>query len=117
MAMMEEPEATGHLIDAEPILFLGCSNGEVLALAGAGLVAGMAIGLVVALLSGLGLLVLPFLIIVPVAFIYLGGKRLGKAKEGKPNGYYDRLLATKLSQWGIGKKSYINRPGYWSVRR
>ena len=116
MSVKEEPEATGHLIDAEPILFLGCSNGEVLALAGAGLVVGFAVGFVIALLSGIWLLVLPFLIILPVAFIYQGGKRLGKAKEGKPNGYYNRLLVTYLSQWGIGK-SFINRPGYWSVRR
>ena len=113
---MQEQETTAHLIDTEPMLFLGCSNGEILALAGVGFLVGLAIGLVVALLSGIGLLMLPFLIIVPVILIYWGGKRLGKAKEGKPNGYYDRLLATQLNRWGIGK-SFINRPGYWSVRR
>ena len=113
---MQEPEATAHLIDTEPMLFLGCSNGEILAFAGVGLVVGLIVGFVIALLSGFWLLVLPFLILLPVACIYLGGKRLGKAKEGKPNGYYDRLLATQLNRWGIGK-SIINRPGYWSVRR
>ena len=48
--------------------------------------------------------------------IYQGGKRLGKAKEGKPNGYYDRLLAAQLNQWGLGKTT-INRVGSWGIRR
>ncbi len=113
---MPEQETTAHLIDSEPMLFLGCNNGEILALAGVGFMVGLAIGLAVSLLSGIGLLTLPFLIIVPVILVYWGGRRLGKAKEGKPNGYYDRLLATYLNRWGIGK-AFINRPGYWSVRR
>ncbi|MEN8168380.1 MAG: DUF3487 family protein [Pseudomonadota bacterium] len=113
---MEEPENTAHLIDVEPVLFLGCNNREILGLAGLGFVAGLAIGLTLAILTGIGLLVLPPLIILPVLFIYQGGKRLGKAKEGKPSGYYDRLLAAQLNQYGIGK-AYINRAGYWRVRR
>ena len=113
---MEEPEVTAHLIDAEPILFLGCSSSEILGLAGLGFIAGLVFGLLVALLSGMWLLVLPFLILFPVVFIYWGGKRLGKAKEGMPSGYYDRLLATQLAQFGFGE-GYINRVGHWRIRR
>jgi conjugative transfer region protein (TIGR03750 family) len=113
---MEEPENTAHLIDAEPILFLGCSSSEILGLAALGFAVGLVFGLFVALLSGIGLLVLPFLILFPVVFIYRGGKRLGKAKEGKPSGYYDRLLATQLAQFGFGE-GYINRTGHWRIRR
>lgn len=113
---MEEPENTAHLIDVEPVLFLGCSNREILGLAGLGFLFGLVVGLLVALLSGVGLLVLPFLILFPVVFIYQGGKRLGKAKEGKPSGYYDRLLATQLNQFGLGK-AYVNRAGDWRIRR
>ncbi len=113
---MEEPENTAHLIDVEPVLFLGCSNREILGLAGLGFVAGLLLGLFVALLTGIGLLVLPFLILFPVVSIYQGGKRLGKAKEGKPSGYYDRLLATRLNQFGLGK-AYVSRAGDWRIRR
>jgi conjugative transfer region protein (TIGR03750 family) len=113
---MEEPENTAHLIDVEPVLFLGCSNREILGLAVLGFVAGLGVGLIVAILAGIWLLVLPFLILFPVVSIYQGGKRLGKAKEGKPSGYYDRLLAAQLNQFGIGN-SYISRAGYWRVRR
>lgn len=114
--MKEAPEETAHLIDSEPILFLGCSSSEVLALAGAGFVMGLCIGGVVAMLSGIWLLVLPFLILVPVVSIYKGGTRLGKAKEGKPAGYYDRLIVTRLNALGVGN-SVITRAGHWRNRR
>ena len=74
-------------------------------------------GLLAGLLSGVWLLVLPFLIIIPVIVIYLGGKRLGKAKEGKPIGYYDRLISLRKAQYGLGKAPFVIRAGYWSVRR
>ena len=113
---MAEPENTAHLIDTEPVLFLGCSNREILGLAGLGFLIGLGLGLLVALVTGLWLLVLPFLILFPVVAIYQGGKRLGKAKEGKPSGYYDRLLATQLNQFGLGK-TFVCRAGYWRIRR
>jgi len=114
--MKEASEETAHLIDSEPILFLGCSSSEVLALAGAGFVMGLCIGGVVAMLSGIWLLVLPFLILVPVVTIYKGGRRLGKAKEGKPTGYYDRLIVARLNALGVGS-SFVTRAGHWRNRR
>lgn len=114
--MAEAREDIAHLIDSEPILFLGCGNQEILTLAGIGFIAGLLLGLVVALLSGIYLLVLPFLILMPIVAIYFGGKRLGKAKEGKPNGYYNRMIATKLNAIGIGN-AFVIRAGHWKNRR
>ena len=114
--MNEAPEDTAHLIDSEPILFLGCNSGEILTLAGLGFVIGLILGVVMALLTGLGLLVLPLLILLPIVAIYVGGKRLGKAKEGKPNGYYDRWIATKLNALGIGN-AFVVRTGHWRNSR
>ncbi|MEW8048425.1 MAG: DUF3487 family protein [Candidatus Thiodiazotropha sp.] len=113
---MAVQEDTAHLIDTEPVLFLGCSSSEILTLAGLGFVIGLMIGGLIALFVGIWLLVLPFLILIPVIAIYYGGKRLGKAKEGKPNGYFDRLIAHRLNMIGL-RNALVVRAGYWRNTR
>ena len=114
--MKEALEDTADLIDSEPILFLGCSSGEILTLSGLGFMVGLVIGLIIAIITGIGLLALPFLILLPIVAIYYGGQRLGKAKEGKPSGYYDRLISIKLNALGLGN-SFVIRTGHWRNRR
>jgi conjugative transfer region protein (TIGR03750 family) len=120
--MKEASEQTADLIDLEPVLFLGCNNSEIQALALFGLFFGLLVGVIVVILTGVGLLVLPFLILGPMIIIYKGGKYLGKAKEGKPSGYYDRLIAVRFSALGISlpflsSYSLVTRAGYWRNRR
>jgi conjugative transfer region protein (TIGR03750 family) len=118
----EVPEDTADLIDSEPVLFLNCTSSEIQVLAIVGVIIGFAIGSIVALLTGTVFLVLPFLLLFPMISIYKGGKQLGKAKEGKPNGYYDRLISTRMSRLGIRVPFLINNhivtyTGYWRNRR
>jgi conjugative transfer region protein (TIGR03750 family) len=120
--MDEIQEQTADQIDSEPVLFLGCNSSEIQSLAVVGFVIGIAFGLVVALLTGIFVLVLPFLILFPMITIYKGGKYLGKAKEGKPNNYYDRLIATRLSALGLrlpplSRNAVVTFTGYWRNRR
>jgi conjugative transfer region protein (TIGR03750 family) len=114
--MEDIPEDTANLIDAEPVLFLGCNNSEIMNLAGIGFLIGLFVGIVISVLIGIGILVLPFLIVVPMLTIYFGGKRLGKAKEGKPDGFYGRMIASKLNAMGFGN-SFVTRSGYWRNTR
>jgi conjugative transfer region protein (TIGR03750 family) len=120
---MEEQEGTAHHIDVEPTLFLGCGSSELLTLAVVGAVVGIVFGILVAILTGVFLLVLPFPVLVAMIAVYSGGKRLGKAKEGKPDGYYDRLIATKFATVPVISKvlgfngKYVIRTGHWRNRR
>ncbi|MEW8139168.1 MAG: DUF3487 family protein [Candidatus Thiodiazotropha endolucinida] len=110
------PENTANLLDTEPMLVLGCNNSEILNLAIAGFLAGLFFGSIVAIVFWVGFLVLPFLFIGPMLAIYFGGTYLGKAKEGKPDGYFDRLIVSKLNAMGIGE-SFVTRAGFWRNTR
>ena len=37
-------------------------------------------------------------------------------KEGKPEGYYGKIILSWLSDLGI-LKLFINRDGFWSIRK
>jgi len=109
-------ESTANLIDTEPMLVLGCSGKEMISLAGAGAVAGLVIGIILSIITGFWIFVLIPTILISAGTVYFGGKKLGKAKEGRPDGYFNRLLSTKLTKIGFSK-NYVLRTGYWRVRR
>jgi conjugative transfer region protein (TIGR03750 family) len=111
-----ESEDTAHLLDAEPPLFLGCSASDFTTLAGAGFAMGTVLGIIAWILSGIWLLILPCMLVMPMIVIFVGGKKLGKAKEGKPEGYYERMLAVTLKRFGLNK-DLVTHVGYWRNRR
>lgn len=107
---------TAHLIDVEPVMILGCSNYEIMALGAVGFAAALLLGLLVLAPFGFWLLAFPLAILAALATIYFGGKKLGKAKEGKPNGYFNRVLRMKLARFGA-KDAYVRHDGFWRIRR
>ncbi|MCF6256154.1 MAG: TIGR03750 family conjugal transfer protein [Gammaproteobacteria bacterium] len=113
---MDKKDDTAHLIDTEPVLLLGCNNIEIFSLGALGFIFSLVVGIVLLMPFGMSFLALPFSFLIALATIYFGGRRLGKAKEGKPDGYYNRYLRMKLSSLGIKKANYVNA-GYWRIRR
>ena len=107
---------TAHLLDSQPILFLGCSAEEIMVLGMLGIVAGLVAGIVLAIITGIWLLIIPFPIIGLALFIFKGGKKLGKAKEGFPEGYVGRAINIWMCEHGMSKK-FVVRHGYWRIRR
>lgn len=113
---MDTKDDTAHLIDTEPVLLLGCNSIEILTLGLTGFVVELVFGVILLSPFGLWYLAVPFGFFSALAAIFFGGKRLGKAKEGKPDGYYNRLLSGKLASMGL-RKGIITRTGYWRNRR
>jgi conjugative transfer region protein (TIGR03750 family) len=109
-------DTTAHLIDVEPVMILGCSNYEIMVLGAVGFSAALLLGLLLLAPFGLWLLSLPVAILSALGSIYFGGKKLGKAKEGKPNGYFNRALRMWLARYGL-RNAYVRHQGYWRIRR
>ncbi len=114
--MERETEDTAHLIDTEPVLILGCGSVEIMTLGGVGFVTGFVLGLILLSPFGFWFLSIPSGLLFALATVIVGGRRLGKAKEGKPDGYYNRYLIMKLSKVGM-KGSFITHTGQWRIRR
>jgi len=114
---MNKKDDTAHLIDTEPVLLLGCSGIEIMFLGAAGFVIALVVGVIVLSPFGMWFLAIPFGFLVALMVIVFGGRRLGKAKEGKPDGYYNRYLRMKLSRVGIMKGTFVTYTGNWRIRR
>ena len=109
-------DVTAHLIDVEPVLILGCNNFEIKVLGAVGFAAALLLSLLLLTPFGLWLLAVPMAILTALGSVYFGGKKLGKAKEGKPNGYFNRALRVQLARFGW-KSSFVQHKGFWRIRR
>ncbi len=89
MALLKD---TAHRIDKEPVLFLGCSGTEIFSLAFLGAIVGVLLGIIIGFISGWWFLILPAIFMGAFAGVYKGGKILMHKKEGKPEGYYGKLI-------------------------
>lgn len=85
-------------------------------LGGGGFLVGLILGLILLSPFGFWFLSVPLGLLFALATVILGGRRLGKAKEGKPDGYFNRYLRMKMSRFGI-KSSFITYTGLWRIRR
>lgn len=109
-------KSTAQRIDREPVLFLGCSASEILALVGAGTFAGFTLGFIAGFLTGLWFLIIPCMFLGSFIGVWKGGSRLMHAKEGKPDGYYGKFIFSWMAEHGL-VKNYIKHNGYWRIRK
>lgn len=103
-------------IDKDPVLFLGCSGTEIGALVLLGGISGIILGIIVAFVTGTWFLILPSIFICAFLAVLKGGRSMMYKKEGKPEGYYGRLILSWLSDKGLNKL-FIKRSGYWGIRK
>ena len=113
MALLKD---TAHRIDKEPVLFLGCSGTEIFTLAIVGATSGLLLGVIVGIITSWWFLVLPCLFIGAFIGVYKGGKIMMHKKEGKPEGYYGKIILSWLSDQGI-LNLFIKHNGFWSIRK
>jgi conjugative transfer region protein (TIGR03750 family) len=113
MALLKD---TAHRIDKEPVLFLGCSGTEIFTLTFIGALLGVLLGVVIGFFTGWWFLILPAIFIGSFVGVYKGGKIMQQKKEGKPEGYYGKVILSFLSDQGL-YALFVNRNGYWSIRK
>ena len=113
MAIVQD---TAHRIDRAPVIFLGCSGAELGSLAAVGAMAGLLIGLVIAIATGQWMTVILSIVVCMVIGVYYGGKTVMRKKENKPEGYYGRIVLYWLARQGLNRR-YHHRSGWWGIRR
>ncbi len=115
-------EDTAHLIDVEPVLILGCSGIELMGLAAVSFAGSLFVWLLVLAPFGFWVIAIPMALLTALGTVYFGGRALGKEKEGRPDGYFSRLINSRLGRIGsrlgrIGIGGVISHTGYWGIRR
>ncbi len=117
--------ATVNMLDNEPIIFLGCSQGEFFSILVFSFIFWVITLLIIFLTFIDALLiaiVIPFvlsiLLVIPTCFIAC--KHVEKSKRGRPDGYYSlqvKLLIDTLMSLLGAKRKFCKFTGNWSKSR
>ncbi len=104
-------------LNAEPSIFRGCSLSELMMLAITGAIVWIPFWLIVCgllgyLMMGVGVGVLSI-----IAWVFVGGTLLQKAKRGRPMGYYQLRIRLLLEDRGLIKTGFIRQSHIWDVGR
>lgn len=110
-------ELLPNRLNAEPSIFRGCSLSELMLLALSGAVVWIPFWLIVCgllgyLMMGVGVGVLSI-----IAWVFVGGTLLQKAKRGRPIGYYHLRIRLMLEDRGLRKARFIRKTQVWDVGR
>jgi len=115
--MESSTETLADRLNQEPVIFRGSTNSElgvillcaVLFWVPVGLILGAIMGAVV---MGLGLSTLGVLLT-----IIFGSTFFQRIKRGRPDNYYQHLVAIKISRLGLRKSPLVLRGGDWDLGR
>lgn len=108
---------TGDFINEEPIVFKGLTDGEVKSVFLAALVVGAPIGVVVALLIGIPMLIIVFVLLFPIIAVWFIAGFMEKARRGKPAGYVEHALHILLVGKRLVKPQFICESYKWGLGR
>ena len=121
MSDMEEAKFTdsftGDVVNDEPIVFKGLTDGEVKMVFILALFIGAPIGVLVALLLGQPMLIIVFILLFPIVAVFFIADKVGKARRGKPPGYVEQTLSIKLSKTSLRSSDYISQSMRWGLGR
>lgn len=117
--------ATGHFLDNEPVIFLGCSQGELFATVFLSYTFWLLVLLIIFITFIDDMVVaiaLPcvFALILMIPTFMLACKSIAKNKRGKPNGYFSLQIKLTVDSMKalLGVRPKFNRfTGIWSKSR
>jgi conjugative transfer region protein (TIGR03750 family) len=113
----ERQRLVAEHLNAEPLLFRGCTYSELGLIAVLSVLVWLPLSLLIAgmigkLSMGLGVTTLGV-----IGTVYMLANLLQRVKRGHPEGYYQQRLAMWLHDRGLRDSGYIRRTGGWSIGR
>lgn len=104
-------------LNADPVVFRGMTNREVLFLAGSGLAIWMPISFLIAWLVGFPVFGLAGGLVLMIAQIWFASLYLMRAKRGKPEGYHLEAILIALQKFGVANCGATLYSGPWDIVR
>jgi len=104
-------------LNAEPVVFRGLTNREIIGLAGFGLLLWMPVCAFIGFLLGNAVLGMPMGVVVMLLQVYIASIFLTRFKRGRPDNFHMDALAVWLQQKGIKSSGLLLYSGPWDVVR
>ena len=115
---MEVPtETLADRLNQEPVIFRGSTSSELGLMLWLATMFWLPFGLVLAALIGAVVMGLGIAMLGVLVTILFGSTLFQRIKRGRPDNYYQHLIAIKLSRLGLRKTRLILKDGVWDLGR
>jgi len=115
--MSDPQEILADRLNAEPVIFRGCSSSELGMIVGVAVVLWLPLSLLLAWL--LGAITMGFGIagVGVVATVVVCATLFQRIKRGRPEGYYQQRIRIRLHDLGLRRSPWVRRSGAWDIGR
>jgi conjugative transfer region protein (TIGR03750 family) len=115
--MSDPQEILADRLNAEPVIFRGCSSSELGMIVGVAIVLWLPLSLLLAWL--LGAITMGFGIagVGVVATVVVCATLFQRIKRGRPEGYYQQRIRIRLHDLGLRRSPWVRRSGAWDIGR
>lgn len=115
--MAERHEILADRLNAEPVIFKGCSSSELGVIVGVAALVWLPVSLILAGLAGAVMMGFGIAGIGVVATVLLMASLFQRLKRNRPDGYYQQLIVLCLDDCGLRRSPFICRSGAWDLGR
>jgi conjugative transfer region protein (TIGR03750 family) len=115
--MSDPQEILADRLNAEPVIFRGCSSTELGMIVGVAVLVWLPLSLLLAWL--LGAITMGFGIagVGVVATVVVCATLFQRIKRGRPEGYYQQRIRIRLHDLGLRRSPWVRRSGAWDIGR
>ena len=115
--MSDPQEILADRLNAEPVIFRGCSSSELGMIVGVAVLLWLPLSLLLAWL--LGAITMGFGIagVGVVATVVVCATLFQRIKRGRPEGYYQQRIRIRLHDLGLRRSPWVRRSGAWDIGR
>tara|TARA_R100000005_G_scaffold48526_1_gene23250 strand:- start:2536 stop:2922 length:387 start_codon:yes stop_codon:yes gene_type:complete len=117
VAQVETQEVLADRLNAEPVIFRGCSASELGLIVGLAALVWLPVSLLLAWLVGAVTMGFGFAGIGIVATVLGTSSLFQRFKRNRPDGYYQQRCALWLDQQGLRRAPFVCRSGTWDIGR
>ncbi len=115
--MSHQQEILADRLNAEPVIFKGCSSSELGMIVGVSMLIWLPLSLMLAWLLGAITMGFGLAGVGVVATVVVCATIFQRIKRGRPEGYYQQQIQIRLHDLGLRRSPWVRRSGAWDIGR
>ena len=115
--MSDRHDILADRLNAEPVIFKGCSSSELGVIVGVAALVWLPVSLILAWLAGAVTMGFGIAGVGIVATVLLMASLFQRLKRNRPDGYYQQQIVLWLDDRSLKRSPFVRRSGAWDIGR
>ena len=115
--MSDRHDILADRLNAEPVIFKGCSSSELGVIVGVAALVWLPVSLILAWFMGAVTMGFGIAGVGIVATVLLMASLFQRLKRNRPDGYYQQQIVLWLDDRGLKRSPFVRRSGAWDIGR